>query len=56
MCPLVIDATGNDLTYRIISAAMAVHNKIGPGFKEVTPIAQFELNKTWFRNGVLHAN
>jgi GxxExxY protein len=32
--PLVIDATGNDLTYRIIGAAMAVHNEIGPGFKE----------------------
>ena len=32
--PLVVDATGNDLTYRIIGAAMAVHNEIGPGFKE----------------------
>ena len=32
--PLVTDATGNDLTYRIIGAAMAVHNEIGPGFKE----------------------
>ena len=30
---LSLDATGNDLTYRI-SAAMAVHNRIGPGFKE----------------------
>ena len=32
--PLVLDDTGNDLTYRIIGAAMAVHNDIGPGFKE----------------------
>ena len=32
--PLVNDATGNDLTYRIIGAAMAVHNEIGYGFKE----------------------
>jgi hypothetical protein len=34
MSKLVVDATGNDLTYRIIRAAMAVHNKVGPGFKE----------------------
>jgi GxxExxY protein len=34
MSPLVTDETGNDLTYRIIGAAMAVHNQIGPGFKE----------------------
>jgi len=32
--PLVVDPTGNDLTYRIIGAAMAVHNEIGYGFKE----------------------
>lgn len=32
--PLVTDATGNDLTYKIIGAAMAVHNEIGFGFKE----------------------
>ena len=32
--PLMEDATGNDLTYRIIGAAMAVHNTIGPGYKE----------------------
>lgn len=31
---LVTDSTGNDLTYRIIGAAMAVHNEIGYGFKE----------------------
>ena len=34
MKSLVVDATGNKLTYRIIGAAMAVHNRIGPGFKE----------------------
>jgi len=32
--PLVVDATGNDLTYRIIGLAMEVHNTIGYGFKE----------------------
>ena len=31
---LVTDATGNNLTYRIICAAMALHNEIGYGFKE----------------------
>jgi GxxExxY protein len=34
MSKLVVDATGNDLTYRIIGAAMTVHNKVGPGYKE----------------------
>ena len=34
MTELAIDATGNDLTYRIIGAAMAVHNYLGPGYKE----------------------
>lgn len=34
MTNLVEDATGNDLTYRIIGAAMAVHNRMGPGYKE----------------------
>ncbi len=34
MSRLVQDSTGNDLTYRIIGAAMAVHNAIGPGYKE----------------------
>jgi GxxExxY protein len=31
---LVTDATGNDLTYRLIGAAMAVHNRLGYGYKE----------------------
>jgi len=32
--PLVIDPTGNDLSYRIIGAAMYVHNQLGSGYKE----------------------
>ena len=34
MSKLVLDATGNDLTYRIIGAAMKVHNDLGSGYKE----------------------
>ncbi len=34
MPALVQDATGNDLTYRIIGAAMTVHNALGYGYKE----------------------
>lgn len=32
--PLVVDVTGNDLTYKPIGLAMEVHNKFGHGFKE----------------------
>jgi GxxExxY protein len=34
MTPLAVDSTGNDLTYRIIGAAMRVHNQLGMGYKE----------------------
>lgn len=34
MPKLIIDATGNKLTYEINGAAMAVHNQLGPGLKE----------------------
>jgi GxxExxY protein len=34
MPSLTQDSTGNDLTYRIIGAAMAVHNALGAGYKE----------------------
>ena len=47
MCPLVEDATGNDLTYRIIGAAMTVHNSIGSGYKEeiYEKALELELNR-----------
>jgi hypothetical protein len=31
---LVQDATGNDLTYRIIGEAMTVHNSVGAGYNQ----------------------
>ena len=34
MAPLAVDSTGNDLTFRIIGAAMQVHNRLGMGYKE----------------------
>ena len=32
--PLVVDTTGNDLTFKLIGLAMEVHNELGHGFKE----------------------
>jgi GxxExxY protein len=32
--PLAQDAPYSDITYKIIGAALAVHHKIGPGYKE----------------------
>jgi GxxExxY protein len=32
--PLVVDSTGNDLTYQLIGLAMEVHNELGHGYKE----------------------
>lgn len=32
--PLAQDAPYSDVTYKIIGAALAVHHKIGPGYKE----------------------
>jgi GxxExxY protein len=34
MSNLVVDSTGNELTYQIIGAAMTVQNQLGPGLKE----------------------
>ena len=47
MTKLVVDATGNDLTYRIIGAAMEVHNNLGTGYKEEVyeKALEVELNK-----------
>ena len=41
--PLVTDATGNDLTYKLIGLAMEVHNEIGHGFKEEVYEKAFEV-------------
>ena len=47
MSKLVVDPTGNDLTFRIIGAAMAVHNRLGSGYKEEVyeKALEVELNK-----------
>lgn len=47
MAGLVIDNTENDLTFRIIGAAMGVHNAIGQGYKEeiYEGALEVELNK-----------
>ena len=47
MTELMVDATGNDLTYRIIGAAMEVHNQLGAGYKEEVyeKALEVELNK-----------
>lgn len=41
--PLVTDATGNKLTYKLIGLAMEVHNEIGYGFKEEVYENAFEV-------------
>lgn len=47
MSKLVTDVTGNQLTYKIIGAAMNVHNVLGPGLKEEVyeKALEVELNK-----------
>lgn len=42
MTKLVDGTTGNNLTYLIIGAAMAVHNRMSPGVKEEV----FEANQS----------
>ncbi len=50
MKSLVVDSTGNDLTYRIIGAAMNVHNQLGMGYKEEVyeSALEAELNQQGF--------
>lgn len=43
MKSLVLDETGNNLSYRIIGAAMNVHNRIGMGYKEEVYEAALEV-------------
>jgi GxxExxY protein len=45
---LVTDATENQLTYKIIGAAMTVHNTLGPGLKEEAyeKALEVELNRS----------
>ena len=58
---LVTDSTGNDLTYRIIGAAMDVHNEIRYGFKEevyekameVKPQAVFQKKQAMYQPGMM---
>ena len=41
--PLVVDSTGNDLTYKLIGLAMEVHNELGYGYKEEVYEKAFEV-------------
>jgi GxxExxY protein len=47
MSRLVEDITGNELTFRIIGAAMTVHNSLGAGYKEeiYEKALELELNR-----------